>query len=140
MQVALATRTNTKRNKGEALPPSVRLESLASGEISPIKERKKALKAKKVVKWDEKLTQEQLDAVIEDQACVVEAAPRNKPEMQTKAEENEKPVNEAEKSEKQERKKVKRLGTVNGTPAPKKVMAATALPVPTRTLRARTKA
>ena len=138
MQIALATRTNTKRNKGEALPPSARLESLDSGELSPIKEKKKGPKTKKVVKWDEKLTQEQLDMVLDDQAVIVEAGAETKQEVQTIVEE--KLVTEAEKSDEREKKKVKRLGTVNGTPAPKKVRAATALPVPTRTLRARTKA
>lgn len=137
MQVALATRTNTKRNKGEALAPSARLETIASVEPSPIKEKKKrGAKTAKKVQWDENLTQEQVDTVPEEQILIVEHEPETKPEL-LKAEE--KPASEAEKSAKKERRKVKRLGTVNGTPAPKKVMATTALPVPTRTLRARTK-
>lgn len=141
MQISLDTRTNTKRNKGEAVPPSVRLESLATSELSPVKERKKSSKGKKMVKWDEKLRQEQLEAVLEDQAVKMEANPEVKPGPQTMPEE--KAAEETEKSEKREknaRKSIKRLGTVNGTPAPKKrVMTATALPVPTRTLRARTR-
>lgn len=141
MQISLDTRTNTQRNKGEAVPPNVRLESLAIGEISPVKERKKTSKAKKMVKWDEKLGQERLEAVLEDQAVTLETRPKDKTDPQAKLEE--KATSEAEKSEKREknaRKSVKRLGTANGTPAPKKrVMTATALPVPTRTLRARTK-
>jgi hypothetical protein len=137
MQIALATRNNTKRNKGEALPPVARLETIAAGEVSPTKEKKKGSKTAKKVQWDENLTQEQMDAVLEEQAVIVEHEQETKPEPQMKT--DEKTVAEAEKSEKKERKKVKRLGTVNGTPAPKKVMAATALPVPTRTLRARSK-
>ena len=141
MQISLDTRTNTLRNKGEAVPPSMRLGSLVTGEISPIKERKKTSKAKKTVKWDEKLGQEQLEALLEDQAIVKDTKSKNKPEPLAKTEEE--AISEVEKSEKREknaRKSVKRLGTVNGTPAPKKrVMPATALPVPTRTLRTRTK-
>jgi hypothetical protein len=141
MQISLDTRTNTLRNKGEAVPPSMRLGSLVTGEMSPIKERKKNSKAKKTVKWDEKLGQEQLEALLEDQALVMDTQSKSKPEPLAKTEE--KTISEVEKSEKREknaRKSVKRLGTVNGTPAPKKrVMPATALPVPTRTLRARTK-
>jgi hypothetical protein len=138
MQVALDTRTNTQRNKGEAVAPVVRLETLSIGEMSPIKERKKSSKAKKMVKWDENLSQEQVEAVLENQAVILESQTEEQPKIPEKA------SSEAEKSEKREknaRKSVKRLGTVNGTPAPKKrVMTATALPVPTRTLRARTKA
>ena len=141
MQISLDTRTNTLRNKGEAMPPSMRLGSLVTGEISPIKERKKNSKAKKTVKWDEKLGQEQLEALLEDQTIVTGAKPKTKPEPLAKTEEKAKSeVEKSEKREKNARKSVKRLGTVNGTPAPKKrVIPATALPVPTRTLRARTK-
>jgi hypothetical protein len=138
MQIALATRNNTKRNKGEALPPFARLETIAAGEVSPTKEKKKkGSKTAKKVQWDKNLIREQVDAVLEEQAVIVEHEQETKPEPQMKS--GEKSVAEAGESEKKERKKVKRLGTVNGTPAPKKVMAATALPVPTRTLRARTK-
>lgn len=138
MQISLDTRTNTQRNKGEAVPPVVRLESLSTGEISPIKERKKSSKTKKMVKWDEKLTQEQLEAVLENQALILETKPDEQATMEAKAKSE---VERSEKREKNARKSVKRLGTVNGTPAPKKrAMTATALPVPTRTLRARTKA
>jgi hypothetical protein len=141
MQISLDTRTNTQRNKGEAVRPNIRLESLAISEISPIKERKKTSKAKKMVKWDEKLRQEEVEAVLEDQAVMLETRPETKPDPQAKLDGQ--ATSEPEKSEKREknaRTSVKRLGTVNGTPAPKKkMMSATALPVPTRTLRARSK-
>ncbi len=100
-QIALATRSNTKRNKGEALMPKVKLQALSERQKSPSKSPVKRKAGGKEVSWN-------------DQPSYLG------PQMEEKREEE---IEEQPRDVKPKAKKVRRPGTVNGTPAPKRVMA-----------------
>jgi len=89
-QIALATKSNTKRNKGEAVAPKIKLQTLAERQASPCKSLRKRAGGKEV-SWNDEL------------AFFGAAA--------------------AGQSAAKARRKARRLGTVNGTPAPKKTAA-----------------
>ena len=106
-QIAIATRSNTKRNKGDAMHPRKKLEALPSQqELSPAKTARRKKDAKRVL-WDEGLA---YFAPEELQAADV---PREQTEAKT-------PV-----------KKSRRLAPRRGTPGPKKNMADAAIDVAT---------
>lgn len=108
-ELAMATRSNTKRNKGDSVLPKFMLTSLTEqtggAKPSPSIKRKRLKK----VSWDERL------AYFEEQ------------EQQSEREEGGEKVSTA--------KRVRRPQQTNGTPAPEKAMRATAVqftPVPKR--------
>jgi hypothetical protein len=113
-QVALATRSNTKRNKGEAVMPKMKLQALSQAQKSPSKSPK--TRKGKEVSWKEEPTYFGMQA---DDA--EEAGERRKAEDKPRA------------------RKIRRLGAANGTPAPKKMMAEDAMDVRTPVLRKRGK-
>ena len=97
-QLALATRTNTKRNKGEAVMPKMKLQALSQAQKSPSKSPKP--RKGKEVSWEDEPTYFGVQA--------------------GDAEEG----GEARKADEKPRaRKDRRLGATNGTPAPKKMMA-----------------
>lgn len=106
-QIAIATRLNTKRNKGDGMHPRKKLEALSSQqEPSPAKTARRKKTGKRVL-WDEALA---YFAPGELQASDV---PREQTEAET-------PV-----------KRSRRLAPRRGTPAPKRKMAVAAIDVAT---------
>lgn len=113
-QVAIATRSNTRRNKGEALQPKMKLEALSSRmQSSPVKVARKQ-KNNKQVSWDEGLAY---------------FAPKDRATMD---------INEERVEQKTPVKRSRRLAQGRGTPAPKKKMAEAAMDVGTPLPRTRT--
>ncbi|KAL9121362.1 MAG: hypothetical protein Q9187_002088 [Circinaria calcarea] len=109
-ELAIVTRVNTRRNKGESRPPKLMLPEIAVEASDTVDGRKHAETCSKMVSWDERL------------AYYQEAG-------ETK-----------EGKEKEKRPKVRRLrglGAVNGTPAAKKVVMDMAAPGPRRPGRSR---
>lgn len=116
-QIAMATRSNTRRNKGEALQPKMKLEALSPQTVSsPTKVGRKRGNSKQV-SWDEGLAY----------FAQAEVQPLESVEEQR---EEQTPV-----------KRSRRLAGGKGTPAPKKKMAEAAMHTitPTSRTRARTK-
>lgn len=126
-EIALATRVNTRRNKGDAVHPRYKLQYINDPNVgrSPVKSSPKKRKTRKEVSWHERLTEVHEAELAEEgdgpvQPAVAETTPsESKPAV----------------------KKRKKLGTVNGTPAPKRTVDAvmTEAAVPERRLRSRTK-
>jgi hypothetical protein len=114
-QVALATRTNTKRNKGEAVVPKLKLQSLSQAQKSPSKSPKP--RRGKAVSWKDEPTYFGMEGDDTE-----EAGERRKADDKPRA------------------RKTRRLGAANGTPAPKKMIAADAMDVGTLVPRKRGKA
>jgi hypothetical protein len=106
-QVAIATRSNTRRNKGKALQPRMKLESMSlqvgPSPAKPIKTRKNS----KQVSWDEGLAYFAADQDLDPMEQVEEQQPQKTPV-----------------------KRSRRLAPVRGTPAPKKQMAEATLDIP----------
>ena len=100
-QIALATRSNTRRNKGEAVMPKVKLQALSERQKSPSKSPVKKRKGSKEVSWN-------------DQPSYLGPQTDEKPEEDAK---------EQPKEVKPKARKLRRLGAGNGTPAPRRVMA-----------------
>jgi hypothetical protein len=116
-EIALATRSNTKRNKGQALQPKMKIEALSSKlQPSPEKVARKSTKKEKRVSWDEEL------AYFAPEVMQPVEAVKEQTEAKT-------PV-----------KRSRRLASGKGTPAPKKMMAATAMDITTPLPRTRTRA
>jgi hypothetical protein len=115
VQITLATRTNTKRNKGEAVMPKMKLQALAQVQKSPSKSPKP--RKGKEVSWKDEPTY----FGMRDDAAE-EAGEKRKADSKPSA------------------RKVRRLGAVNGTPAPKKMMVEDAAGVRTTAPRTRGKA
>jgi hypothetical protein len=116
-EIALATRSNTKRNRGEALQPKMKFEALSSTtQPSPAKVPRKRAKKEKRVSWDEEL------AYFAPEVMQLLEAVNEQTEAKT-------PV-----------KRSRRLASSKGTPAPKKMMAAAAMDVTTPLPRTRTRA
>jgi hypothetical protein len=114
-QIALVTRTNTKRNKGEAVIPKMKLQALAQAQTSPSKSPKP--RKGKEVSWKDEPT---YFGMQDDEA--EEAGERRKADSKPRA------------------KRVRRVGgAANGTPAAKKMMAEDAMDVRTPMPRTRGK-
>ena len=97
--LAIQTRANTRRNKGQAKPPSVALQTLTIETTESVANRVRARATRKSVGWDEKLVYYQ---GVKEVAAAAE-----------------------EEGREEKRPKVKRLrglGATNGTPAPKRVV------------------
>ena len=94
-ELAIATRINTKRNKGQSKPPILTLRTLDPHDVEAPTSRKHGRKGAKSVDWDERLIyfSENFEA------------------------------NEGEDDKRPKVKRVKGLGAVNGTPAPKRKVA-----------------
>ena len=119
-RIAIATRSNTRRNRGEGLQPRMKLEVLSTQtQPSPTKIERKKKKNSKQVSWDEGLAYFAPEQVPATMASVEE-----QPEQKT-------PV-----------KRSRRLAQGKGTPAPKEKMAETAMDIetPSTKRRARTSA
>jgi hypothetical protein len=116
-QIAMATRSNTRRNKGEALQPKMKLEALSSQPVSSPTKVGRKRKNSKQVSWDEGL------------AYFAQAEVQHLESVEEQREEQT-PV-----------KRSRRLAGGKGTPAPKKKMAEAAMHTitPTSRTRARTK-
>jgi hypothetical protein len=112
-QVALTTRANTKRNKGEAVMPKMKLQALSQAQKSPSKSPK--VRKGKEVSWKDEPTYFGVDA------GDVEG------------------TGEKRKEDKPRPRKLRRLGAANGTPASKKTMAGDGLYVRTPVSRKRGK-
>jgi hypothetical protein len=113
-QVALTTRANTKRNKGEAVMPKMKLQVLSQAQKSPSKSPK--LRKGKEVSWKDEPTYFRVDA--DD---VGGNGEKRKEEDKPRA------------------RKLRRLRAANGTPAPKKTTAGDELHVRTPVFRKRGK-
>jgi hypothetical protein len=114
-QIAIATRSNTRRNKGEAVQPKIKLEALSSQpQSSPAKVARKRTYHKHVA-WDEGLLYFAPEEVQPTGEIQEQAEPKT-------------PV-----------KRSRRLAPGKGTPAPKKRMAEAALDVETPGSRTRTR-
>ena len=118
-EIALTTRTNTKRNKGEAVMPKMKLQALLEeSPKSPSKSPRKSAN-KKEVSWNDELAY----FGAEQEKMVVQQREEQDTESQPKT------------------RKIRRLGAANGTPAPKKVMAESTVemgtPLPKRRGKAR---
>jgi hypothetical protein len=113
-QVALTTRTNTKRNKGEAVMPKIKLQALSQAQKSPSKSPK--VRKGKEVSWKDEPTYFGVNA----------------DDVQGTGEER-------KEEDKPRARKLRRLGAANGTPAPKKTMAEDGLYVRTPVSRKRGK-
>jgi len=97
-QVALTTRANTKRNKGQAVMPKMKLQALSQAQKSPSKSPK--VRKGKEVSWKDEPTY-----FGGDTGDVEGTGEKRKEEDKPRA------------------RKLRRLGAANGTPAPKKTMA-----------------
>ena len=114
-QIAKATTSNTRRNRGEAVRPKIKLEALSSHPQSTPPKIARKRKNDKQVEWDERLAY---------------FAPDDLPAMEGAIERREAktPV-----------KRSRRLAPGKGTPAPKKRMAEAGMDVPTPLARTRTR-
>ena len=116
-QLALSTRQNTKINRGEAVMPKSMLQALSSeaGQDQQNECRSSPRKARpsaKVVSWESSIVARSPRArdaykPMAKTSVITTATTETEPKVMTERETRS--------------KKVKRLGTVNGTPAPKKV-------------------
>jgi hypothetical protein len=100
-ELALTTRANTKRNKGEAKPPKHKMKDLT---LAPVEEQATQTKKRvgsKAVSWDETLIYFGQDTIEGEKQ---EEAPKEEVQPPTR--------------------KLRRLGAVNDTPAPKKLAMA----------------
>jgi hypothetical protein len=113
-QVALTTRTNTKRNKGEAVMPKIKLQVLSQAQKSPSKSPK--VRKGKEVSWKDEPTY-----------------------FGVNADDVEGTGEERKEGDKPRARKLRGLGAANGTPAPKKTMAEDGLYVRTPVSRKRGK-
>ncbi|KAL9601956.1 MAG: hypothetical protein Q9219_002180 [cf. Caloplaca sp. 3 TL-2023] len=98
-ELALVTRTNTRRNKGQAKPPAVILKSLTGQESEGEVKGGHVLRSSKCVGWDEKLVYYQDGTIGKAKAEVLVEEKRPKA------------------------RRLRGLGTSNGTPAPKRTTA-----------------
>ncbi|KAL8932662.1 MAG: hypothetical protein Q9216_006736 [Gyalolechia sp. 2 TL-2023] len=98
-ELALVTRTNTRRNKGQSKPPSIFLKTLGIPEVEEETKGGHALRSCKSVGWDQKLVYYQDGTAGQAKAEVVVEEKRPKA------------------------RRLRGLGTGNGTPAPKRMMA-----------------
>ncbi|KAI4107263.1 MAG: hypothetical protein LQ339_002661 [Xanthoria mediterranea] len=98
-ELALVTQTNTRRNKGQSRPPAVMLKSLAVEMVEEGTKGGHALRNCKSVGWDQKLVyyQDGTEAVVEVDSQKEEKRPKAR--------------------------RLRGLGTGNGTPAPKRKTA-----------------
>ena len=128
-ELALLTRQNTKRNKGQARMPQAMLEILKTKELSPVKERTKKVEVlKKEVDWDETLVyyQEENDQAKEE---AKESKDQGKESKKGKKSKEAKKAKKEDGGEDKDGKGAKNirlkrrqgLGVLNGTPAPKKM-------------------
>jgi len=119
-EIAFATRANTKRNKGDAMHPKVKLPYINGPAMNPSPTKSpRRRKGCKVVSWDEEL------AHFGEGTAEAPGATEQMAHGQ-----------EASASARKARK-MRRLGAANGTPAPRTVTDAAELQTPTRKLRAR---
>ena len=115
-ELAVQTRANTRRNKGQSKPPNVALQHLTTETVEAIYTRAQANEKAKSVGWDERLVYYYQDS--QDTGGAGAAV--------------------AEEGKVEKRPKVRRLrglGAANGTPAPKKMADVSALggtPAPKR--------
>lgn len=98
-ELALVTRTNTRRNKGQAKPPALILKSLGVEEVEKETKGGHALRNCKSVGWDKKLVYYQDGRPVQADAEVMMEEKRPKA------------------------RRLRGLGAGNGTPAPKRQMA-----------------
>ncbi|KAL8932872.1 MAG: hypothetical protein Q9211_006083 [Gyalolechia sp. 1 TL-2023] len=98
-ELALVTRTNTRRNKGQSKPPSIFLKTLGIQEEEEETKGGHALRSSKSVGWDKKLVYYQDGTTSKAEAEVVVKEKRPKA------------------------RRLRGLGTGNGTPAPKRMTA-----------------
>ena len=127
VELAMLTRTNTRRNKGQARMPKMMLELLDNKELSPIKERTTKLddNKRKMVDWDERLVyfQEEAEKARKEKGAAKKKKKKNVEKKDEGAEEEEagkdKPMKAEAKSIKV--KRIQGLGVINGTPVAKKV-------------------
>ncbi|KAI4228194.1 MAG: hypothetical protein LQ349_006591 [Xanthoria aureola] len=98
-ELALVTQTNTRRNKGQSRPPAVMLKSLAVEMVEEGTKGGHALRNCKSVGWDQKLVyyQDGTEAIVEVDSQKEEKRPKAR--------------------------RLRGLGTGNGTPAPKRKTA-----------------
>lgn len=98
-ELALITRTNTRRNKGQSKPPSIYLKSLGVQEMEEETKGGHALRSCKSVGWDKKLVyyQDGTEGKGEAEVVVEEKRPKAR--------------------------RLRGLGAGNGTPAPKRMAA-----------------
>ena len=113
-QVALTTRTNTQRNKGEAVVPKKKLQALSQAQKSPSRSPKP--RKGKAVSWKDEPTY--FDTQADD---VEEARERRKADDKPRA------------------RKTRQMGAANGTPAPKKTVREDTTDVRTPVTRKRSK-
>jgi hypothetical protein len=99
-QVALTTRTNTKRNKGEAVMPKIKLQALSQAQKSKSPSKSPKVRKGKEVSWKDEPTYFGVD--VDDVEGTGE---------------------ERKEGDKPRARKLRRPGAVNGTPAPKKTVA-----------------
>ncbi|KAI4169378.1 MAG: hypothetical protein LQ343_005771 [Gyalolechia ehrenbergii] len=98
-ELALVTRTNTRRNKGQSKPPSIFLKTLGIQEVEEETKGGHALRSCKSVGWDKNLVyyQDGTEGKAEARVVVEEKRPKAR--------------------------RLRGLGTGNGTPAPKRMTA-----------------
>lgn len=98
-ELALITQSNTRRNKGQAKPPAVILKSLPVELVEDGSKGGHALRNCKTVEWDQKLVyyQDGTEAIVEVDSNMEEKRPKAR--------------------------RLRGLGTGNGTPAPKRKTA-----------------
>jgi len=129
--LALATRANTKKNKGDAVPVQIKLVQLHAeacareGSDVPEEDRTKKKNGKEV-SWDETLERYQdRDGPTDEPAVESQVMALLPPEIQLATD------GQAQKSQTRKVKKLRKLnaGTVNGTPAPKR-----SIPIPVSTV------
>ncbi|KAL8829848.1 MAG: hypothetical protein Q9191_001779 [Dirinaria sp. TL-2023a] len=122
--LAVQTRANTRRNKGQSKPPSVALQHLTAETVETICSHAQANEKAKSVGWDERLVYYYCRDSQDGPAPTPAPAPAPAPSSVV--------AEEGRDSEK--RPKVRRLrglGAANGTPAPKKIMANVSAPAGT---------
>ena len=98
-ELALVTRSNTRRNKGQAKPPAMILKNLIIEEVGDETRGGHALRSCKSVDWDKKLVyyQDGMESRVDGETVVEEKRPKAR--------------------------RLRGLGTGNGTPAPKRITA-----------------
>ena len=132
-EVAIATRVNTRRNKGDAQPPRLKLPHLRDPNYvnnmnSMATKSSPKRRKRKEVSWNEAQLTEMYEIALAEPAAV-----QNEEEDQTETVAADTVVIKASA------RKLRKLGTVNGTPAPKRMMMDEAedLRGPERRLRSR---
>ena len=99
--LAIQTRANTRRNKGQSKPPSVALQTLTVETTESVANRVRARATSKSVGWDETLVYYQ---GVKEAAAGAAAEEEGKEEKRPKV------------------RRLRGLGATNGTPAPKRVV------------------